>query len=99
MEKAMIVSGSEKAAETIAQFLHTYGCTDITAARSGSEARRLTNTIEYALIIVNTPLSDEFGHELQAAFIQFRLHFFNILFRQFIVHLFSYSFSSEILGL
>ncbi|MBQ4465207.1 MAG: ANTAR domain-containing protein [Oscillospiraceae bacterium] len=63
-DRALIVSGSEKAMETIAQFLHTYGYTNLTSTASGSEARRLTNSMEYALIIVNTPLSDEFGHEL-----------------------------------
>lgn len=67
MDKALIVSGSEQAMETIAQFLHSYGYTDLTSTASGSEARRLTNQIEYALIIVNTPLSDEFGHELSTA--------------------------------
>lgn len=64
MDKALIVSGSEKAMETIAQFLHSYGYADITYAASGSESRRLVHVIEYALIIVNAPLTDEFGHEL-----------------------------------
>lgn len=64
MDKALIVSGSEQAMETIAQFLHSYGCTDITSAASGSEARRLANTVDYALIVINAPLKDEFGHEL-----------------------------------
>ncbi|MCR5718406.1 MAG: ANTAR domain-containing protein [Oscillospiraceae bacterium] len=64
MEKTLIVSSSEKAMESIARFLHGCGYTDITHAVSGSEARRLTGTVEYALIIVNTPLTDEFGHEL-----------------------------------
>ena len=64
MDRALIVSGSEKAMETIAQFLHTYGYTNLTSTTSGSEARRLTNSMEYSLIIVNTPLTDEFGNEL-----------------------------------
>jgi response regulator NasT len=64
MDKALIVSGSEQAMETIAQFLHSYGYTDLTSTASGSEARRLSNQIEYALVIINTPLTDEFGHEL-----------------------------------
>lgn len=64
MDRALIVSGSEKAAETIAQFLSAYGCTSMTCAASGSEARRLVQTVEYGLIVVNAPLTDEFGHEL-----------------------------------
>ena len=64
MDRVLIVSGSDNAMETLAQFLHAYGCTNITATASGSEARRLTNSIDFALVIINTPLTDEFGHEL-----------------------------------
>lgn len=64
MDRAFIVSGSDKAMETIAQFLHSYGYTSLTSAASGSEARRLMQSMEYALIIINAPLTDEFGHEL-----------------------------------
>ena len=64
MDRALIVSGSDKAALTIAQFLGSCGYTALTSAVSGSEARRLVQTIEYGLIVVNTPLTDEFGHEL-----------------------------------
>ncbi len=64
MDRALIVSGSEKGMELIAQFLHAYGYTNLTSTASGSEARRLISNSEYALIIINTPLKDEFGHEL-----------------------------------
>lgn len=64
MDRALIVSGSEKAMETIAQFLHACGYGNITSTVSGSETRRLTDSMEYALIVINTPLTDEFGHEL-----------------------------------
>ncbi len=67
MERALVVSGSEKAMETIAQFLHEYGYTSLTTAVSGGEARRMTQTSEFSLILINTPLSDEFGHELAVA--------------------------------
>lgn len=67
MERALIVSGAERAAETLTQFLHTYGYSNFTATSSGSEARRLTNSQEYGLIVVNTPLTDEFGSELAIA--------------------------------
>lgn len=64
MDRALIVSGSDKAIETIAQFLYACGYGNITSTVSGSEARRLIDGMEYALVIINTPLSDEFGHEL-----------------------------------
>lgn len=64
LDRALIVSGSEKNMEIIAQFLHSYGYTNLTSATSGSEARRIMNSVDYALIIINTPLKDEFGHEL-----------------------------------
>ena len=64
MDRALIISGSEKGMEIIAQFLHSYGYTNLTSTASGSEARRMVQNTEYALIIINTPLKDEFGHEL-----------------------------------
>lgn len=64
MDRVLIVSGSESQTRTIAQFLSAYGCSTITSAVSGNEARRLVQTVEYALIVINTPLTDEFGHEL-----------------------------------
>ena len=64
MDRVLIVSGSETAAGTLVQFLRPYGCTNITITSSGSEARRLSGNMDYALVIIHTPLSDEFGHEL-----------------------------------
>lgn len=64
MDRALIVSGSEKGMEIIAQFLHSYGYTNLTSAASGSEVRRITDSVDYALMIINTPLKDEFGHDL-----------------------------------
>ena len=64
MERALIVSGSEKGIDAVAQLLKNAGYSQITAINSGSEARRLIDTTEYEIIIINTPVSDEFGHEL-----------------------------------
>ena len=64
MDRALIVSGSDKGMEIIAGFLHSYHYTGIASTQSGSEARRLTGSMEYSLIIINTPLVDEFGHDL-----------------------------------
>ncbi len=64
MDRALIISGSEKGMEIIAQFLYSYGYKNLTSTASGSEARRMAQTSDYALMIINTPLKDEFGHEL-----------------------------------
>ena len=64
MERALIVSGSEKGIDAVVQLLKNSGYSQITTINSGSEARRLINVTEYELIIINTPISDEFGHEL-----------------------------------
>ena len=64
MDRVLIVSGSEKSSQTIVQFLNTYGYSAMTCAVSGNEARRLVQTVDYALIVINAPLKDEFGHEL-----------------------------------
>lgn len=38
--------------------------TNITYTKSGNDARRITANNEFDLIIINTPLKDEFGHDL-----------------------------------
>lgn len=69
MEQVLLVSSTDKSLEFISQLLHESGVhpSDITAAQSGSEARRLIGRTDPSLIIINAPLSDEFGHELSVA--------------------------------
>lgn len=64
MENVLIVSGTAKASEQIASLLHPMRLGCILTASSGSEARRLVceNDIDY--VFINTPLPDEFGHDL-----------------------------------
>lgn len=64
MERALIVSGSEKGSAAIEQLLKSFGYGRINLISSGSGARRIINTNEFELVIINTPLTDEFGHEL-----------------------------------
>lgn len=64
MNRALIVSGSEKGLDAVEQLLKSSGYGKISSITSGSEARRIINTCEYELVIINTPLSDEYGHEL-----------------------------------
>lgn len=64
MDRALIVSGSEKGLDAVEHLLKASGYGRITSIASGSEARRIIGTTEYELVVINTPLSDEFGHEL-----------------------------------
>lgn len=64
MDRVLIVSGAEQAVISITRLLSSSGYTQISTVSSGNEARRLINCNEYDMIIINSPLSDEFGHEL-----------------------------------
>lgn len=64
MDSVLLVSSTDKSIEFISQLLKEDSAPQITTAQSGSEARRMLSGIEYSLIIINAPLSDEFGHEL-----------------------------------
>lgn len=64
MEKVLIVSGSSKGLDMLVQIIRSAGSYEISALSNGSEARRAVNEKEYELIVINTPLCDEFGHEL-----------------------------------
>lgn len=64
MESVLLVSSSEKAGESLAQLLRAASYTDITTLGSGAAARRALLDGGFDLILINTPLSDEFGHEL-----------------------------------
>ena len=65
MERILIISATEKSHAMLSQFLtscHVQG--QICFASSGSEARRMLVDGMFDLVLVNTPLPDEFGHEL-----------------------------------
>ena len=65
MERALIVSSNNEFAELAELLLRIEGCSRTAVAASGNEARRLVkNETEPELVIVNTPLSDEFGQDL-----------------------------------
>lgn len=66
MESVLIVASTVKGKELIADLLAPASYSNTAAASSGSEARRLIGSNEYDIIIINTPLSDEFGHSLAA---------------------------------
>lgn len=60
----LIVSGTEKSASVIAGLLARYRNHHITIDKTGNEVRRRLSAFAYDLVIINTPLSDEFGMEL-----------------------------------
>lgn len=61
MDSAMIVSGSEKSLEELCSILKSCGITQISIINNCAEARRGLVNGEKSVIIINTPLADEFG--------------------------------------
>ncbi|HBB19398.1 MAG: ANTAR domain-containing protein [Ruminococcus sp.] len=65
MNRALIVSPAGETCELIGQVLAGEGFSKTAHAASGSEARRIIGRdTEPELIVINAPLSDEFGQEL-----------------------------------
>ena len=64
MGRALIVSAGASSNEYISARLAELGYTRPTIIPSGAEARRRMLESDFELIVVNTPLPDEFGHEL-----------------------------------
>ena len=65
MNRAIIVSSANENNDITEQLLRLEGFVTITSANSGSEARRLALTDpEPDIVVINTPLPDEFGQEL-----------------------------------
>ena len=60
----LIVSSAEKAVDTLRTALLPLGLAGAEHAGSGAEARRALLAGEWRLVVINAPLSDEFGHEL-----------------------------------
>lgn len=64
MPRALIVSAGNNANEYLARHMADLGYTRPTMAASGGEARRQMDAKDFEVIVINTPLPDEFGHEL-----------------------------------
>ena len=60
----LIVSGAQRDAAYIADMLMGGAFRPVSSAQSGGEARRLFLQNSYDLVIINTPLPDEFGYAL-----------------------------------
>lgn len=61
MDNVLLVSKSEKSTDSLLQLIREMSNPGITAVKSGAEARRVLLEKEFDLVIVNTPLGDEFG--------------------------------------
>lgn len=61
---ALVVSSSDKGANVIMKYLDPSKYTSVTSVKNGGEARRSLISASYDTIIINSPLTDEFGHEL-----------------------------------
>ena len=63
IENVLVASSTENGISLITELLAADDSFSIQCARSGSQARRMILENDYDLVIVNCPLSDEFGHE------------------------------------
>ena len=61
---AMVVSSSDKGADVIMKYLDPSKFTSVTVVKNAGEARRSLISGSYDAVIINSPLTDEFGHEL-----------------------------------
>lgn len=67
MNRAIIVSHPDNTAELIQQLLRSMGYNHIYTTPVGNEVRRLIMHTPPDMLIINTPLNDEFGMELAEA--------------------------------
>lgn len=64
MGLALIVSAGANANEYLARHMAELGYTRPSIVASGGEARRQMDGKNFEVVVINTPLPDEFGHEL-----------------------------------
>lgn len=64
MNRVLIASSTDKGKDFLTQFLKAHDISEITTAKSGSEARRILNEKYFDLVVINAPLLDESGEEL-----------------------------------
>jgi len=60
----LVVSSSEQGAEFVLRLLDPSKYRPVTVLKNAGEARRRLISSSFDMVIINTPLSDEFGHEL-----------------------------------
>lgn len=60
----LIISSTEKGITFIRDLLDNYSYAPVNTATNAGQARRLLSNSSFDFVIINTPLSDEFGYEL-----------------------------------
>ncbi len=64
MEKALIVSYSEKGVEIVTEILKSISCKDVSTVKTCGEARRMALEKNFDLYIINSPVYTESGEDL-----------------------------------
>lgn len=60
-KRVLIVSGSDKGSQSLSQFFPTRDFSPIVLTNNASDAKRKIAEEGFNLVLVNTPLNDEFG--------------------------------------
>jgi response regulator NasT len=64
MQYTLLVSSAEKGRTQLLDLTRVMDQHIVCCAQNGGEARRMMIEQDFSLIVINTPLCDEFGHEL-----------------------------------
>lgn len=64
MERVLVVSGTDKGRKYFDEFLANHSIHAAGYASTGAETRRAILEQDFDLVIINTPLKDEFGNDL-----------------------------------
>jgi len=64
MQRALIVTSIQKDIEELSRILAECGVNEYAYSASGSEARRMLLESDYEIVLINSPLTDEFGNAL-----------------------------------
>jgi response regulator NasT len=64
MNRILLASGSEKAGEVITNLLKQLNFENILTTNNSQDIYKLVKNYEFSLIIINSPLNDEFGKDL-----------------------------------
>ncbi len=67
-DRILLISSTVKGGQLLQDMLCTIPG-ELVLVQSGAEARRCLTEGDYALIVINSPLSDEFGHDLSLDFV------------------------------
>lgn len=64
MNRVLIVSSNEKISGQLSQLLQEAGAKQVSVAASGGEARRYLSDYQCEFVVINAPLSDEYGYQV-----------------------------------